>query len=75
MAPGILLERGAAGYEEARHDAVWNGYKPERYPQAIVLASSLEDVLQAVKYAREHDLKVKARSGGHSWTASSVREG
>jgi FAD/FMN-containing dehydrogenase len=75
MAPATLLERGAAGYEEARHDAVWNGYKPERYPQAIVLAQSADDVLEAVRYSREHDLKVKARSGGHSWTASSVREG
>jgi FAD/FMN-containing dehydrogenase len=75
MAPATLLERGAAGYEEARHDAVWNGFKPERYPQAIVLAQSADDVVEAVRYAREHDLKVKARSGGHSWTASSVREG
>ncbi len=75
MAPATLLERGAAGYEEARHDAVWNGYKPERYPEAIVLAQSADDVIEAVRYAREHDLRVKARSGGHSWTASSVRQG
>lgn len=75
MAPATVLERDAAGYEQARHDAVWNGYKPERYPHAIVLAESADDVVEAVRYAREHDLKVKARSGGHSWTASSVREG
>jgi len=75
MAPPSLLERDAAGYEQARHDAIWNGYKPERYPEAIVLAQSADDVVEAVRYARDHDLKVKARSGGHSWTASSVREG
>ena len=75
MAPSSLLERDAAGYEQARHDAIWNGYKPERYPQAIVLAESADDVVEAVRYASAHDLRVKARSGGHSWTASSVREG
>ncbi len=70
-----LLKRGDDGYEGARQAAVWNGRKPERYPQAIVLAQDSDDVAQAVRYAREHDLKVKARSGGHSWTASSLRDG
>jgi FAD/FMN-containing dehydrogenase len=70
-----LLERNGAGYEEARQAAVWNGYKPERYPEAIVLAETGDDVVQAVRYARERGLKVKARSGGHSWTASSLRDG
>jgi FAD/FMN-containing dehydrogenase len=70
-----LLERNADGYEEARRAAVWNGLKPERYPQAIVLAETTDDVIDAVRYARARRLKVKARSGGHSWTASSLREG
>jgi len=75
VAPSTLLGRDEPGYEEARQAAVWNGYKPPRYPEAIVLATSVDDVVEAVRYARAHDLKVKARSGGHSWTASSVREG
>src|ERR1700727_2973437 len=70
-----LLEREDAGYEPARQAAVWNGYKPERYPEAIVLARTSEDVIEAVRYARERGLKVKARSGGHSWTASGLRDG
>jgi FAD/FMN-containing dehydrogenase len=70
-----LLKRGDAGYEQARRAAVWNCYKPGRYPDAIVLAQSESDVQEGVRYAREHDLKVKARAGGHSWTASSVRDG
>ena len=73
--PDKLLARDAAGYEAARRDAVWNGLKPERYPEAIVLAADEQDVVDAVNYAREHDLPVKARSGGHSWTASSLRDG
>jgi FAD/FMN-containing dehydrogenase len=70
-----LLEREDEGYEPARQAAVWNGYKPERYPEAIVLARTPEDVIEAVRYARERGLKVKARSGGHSWTASGLRDG
>jgi FAD/FMN-containing dehydrogenase len=70
-----LLERDATGYEEARLAAVWNGYKPERYPEAIVLAETAQDVVAAVRYAGDRGLRVKARSGGHSWTASSLREG
>jgi FAD/FMN-containing dehydrogenase len=71
----ILLERDDAAYEGARRDAVWNEFKPDRYPEAIVLATCEQDVVDAVHYARERELKVKARSGGHSWTASSVRNG
>jgi FAD/FMN-containing dehydrogenase len=70
-----LLARDDDSYELARRDAVWNGLKPYRYPDAIVLAQSEQDVVDAVRYAAEHGLKVKARSGGHSWTASSVRDG
>jgi FAD/FMN-containing dehydrogenase len=70
-----LLERDADGYEKARRAAVWNGLKPERYPQAIVLAETTDDVIDAIRYARARGLKVKARSGGHSWTASSLRDG
>jgi FAD/FMN-containing dehydrogenase len=71
----ILLPRDGDGYEAARQAAVWNEFKPDRYPEAIVLASCEQDVCDAVRYARERGLKVKARSGGHSWTASSVRDG
>jgi len=70
-----VLERDDAGYEAARRDAVWNELKPDRYPEAIVLAESEQDVIDAVRYAAERGLRVKARSGGHSWTASSVRDG
>ena len=53
---------------------MWNDRKPDRRPDAIVLAESEGDVVAAVRYACEQGLRVKARSGGHSWTASSVRE-
>ena len=72
---GTIYMRDEEGYEEARQAAVWNLRKPERYPEAIVLAADENDVVEAVRFARREGLKVKARSGGHSWTASSVRDG
>ena len=72
---GEVYWRGDDSYEEAREAAVFNLRKPERYPDAIVQVYSDEDVVAAVRLARERGLKVKARGGGHSWTGSSVREG
>jgi FAD/FMN-containing dehydrogenase len=69
------LEKGAPGYEEARRAASWNALLPDRRPEQIVLARDADDVVAAVAYAREAGLTVKARSGGHSWTASGIREG
>lgn len=72
---GKILARGDDGYEEVRVGPVFNERKPDRYPELIVLAETEQDVVDAVHLARERGLKVKARAGGHSWTASGVREG
>jgi FAD/FMN-containing dehydrogenase len=66
--------RDAPGYEQARLDTVWNARKPDRYPAAIVVAESEQEVVEAVGYAREHGLKVTVRSGGHSWYGIHLRD-
>lgn len=71
----IELERGGEGYERARRDAVWNGRTPERYPDLIVLAERVEDVVAAVRLAGERGMRVGIRSGGHSWSGSHLRDG
>ena len=72
---GAVLWRGDASYEEGRQAAAWNARKPERYPDVIVQATTVDDVVRAVRLANERGLRVKARAGGHSWTASSIRSG
>ncbi len=72
---GKVWWRADEGYEEARQAAVWNLLKPDRYPEVIVRPTGEEDVVAAVRLARERGLKVKARGGGHSWTASHIRDG
>jgi FAD/FMN-containing dehydrogenase len=71
---GRLLRRGEPDYESARLGAVWNERKPDRYPAAIVLATSDRDVVAAVKLAIAEQLRISIRSGGHSWVGNGVRD-
>ncbi len=72
---GQVVHRNDNEYEGIRHKMVWNALKPERYPELIVQAASEQDVIEAVNYARENGMKVAVRGGGHSWCASSLRDG
>jgi FAD/FMN-containing dehydrogenase len=70
-----VIRRGDADYEQARLDAVWNARKPDRYPDAIVLAENEQQVAAAVRQARAAGQRVSVRSGGHSWVGNGVRDG
>ena len=63
---------------EVFHSAVWtrvfNGLTDSRLPRAVVNASSVSHVVQAVKLAKAQACQVSVRSGGHSWAAWSVRD-
>ncbi|KAL2844818.1 hypothetical protein BJY01DRAFT_263783 [Aspergillus pseudoustus] len=63
-----------AAYEDARVGRVFNHRRPRRYPRAVVKATSVEDIIAAVKLAKEQNCRVAVRSGGHSWAAWSVRD-
>jgi FAD/FMN-containing dehydrogenase len=54
---------------------VWNERIPERFPDIIVSVTSDADVIEAVKLARSRGLRVAVRAGGHSWIATSLRDG
>jgi FAD/FMN-containing dehydrogenase len=69
MSSGMFW-RDDTGYERARLSAVSNGRKPSRFPDVIVRAHGLSDVIAAVQFAKERNLKIGIRSGGHSWAAS-----
>ena len=71
----VTLERGAPGYEQARLASVWNGRKPDRYPEVIAQVRDADDVVAAVRLARERGLTVTVRSGGHGWSANHLRDG
>jgi FAD/FMN-containing dehydrogenase len=54
---------------------VWNDRIPPRFPDVIVSVTSDADVIEAVKLARSRGLRIAVRAGGHSWIATSLRDG
>jgi hypothetical protein len=60
---GALLQPGEEGYDEARR--VWNG-EIDRRPALIARCAGADDVVEAIRFARERELPVSVRGGGHS---------
>ncbi|MDF2464379.1 MAG: FAD-linked oxidase [Ramlibacter sp.] len=69
---GPVLAPADAGYEEARK--VWNAVI-DRRPGLIARCTGTMDVVQAVRFAREHRLLHSVRSGGHNIAGLAVCEG
>ena len=72
--PGRTVGRDDPGYETARRETVWRTNMPDRFPDRIVQANSIGDVVAAVRAAKAEGRQVGVRSGGHSWSANHVRD-
>jgi FAD/FMN-containing dehydrogenase len=60
---GPVIAPGHAEYDDARK--VWNGMI-DRTPALIVRCAGVPDIIESVRFAREHGLVVAVRGGGHS---------
>ena len=60
---GEVIQPGDAGYETARR--IWNASIDKR-PGIIARCSGVADVVAAVNFARENELLVAVRGGGHN---------
>lgn len=69
---GDLLTLGETGYDEARQ--IWNGMVDKR-PLVIVRCCNSDDVVHAVNFAREQNLLLSVRGGGHNIAGNAVCEG
>jgi FAD/FMN-containing dehydrogenase len=69
---GELLLPASPGYDAARR--IWNG-AIDRRPACIARCTGVADVVAAVRFAREQDLLVGVRSGGHGVGGHAVCDG
>jgi FAD/FMN-containing dehydrogenase len=66
---GRLLSAADADYDNARQ--VWNG-DINRRPRLIARCLGAADVVAAVRFARDHDLEIAIRGGGHNVAGTAV---
>src|SRR5215213_5981669 len=69
---GQLLQPGDPDYDAVRQ--LWNAMI-DRYPALIVRCAGVADVIVAVAFAREHDLVLAVRGGGHNVAGNAVCDG
>jgi FAD/FMN-containing dehydrogenase/pimeloyl-ACP methyl ester carboxylesterase len=68
---GPLLTPADAGFAEATR--LWNGMI-EKTPALVVQAAGTADVVAAVDFAREHDLALSVRGGGHNIAGTALAQ-
>ena len=59
---GQVFAQGQAGYDQARQP--WN-LTVEQRPSVVVAAESVSDVVEAVRYARSHGMRIAPQGTGH----------
>ncbi len=69
---GAMLREGDASYDGAR--AVWNAMI-DRRPGLTIRCAGASDVREAVRFARDNQLLVAVRGGGHNIGGSGVCDG
>ena len=61
--PLTILMLGDPGWDDARR--AWN-LSVDQHPAAVALPESADDVVVAVRFARDHGLRVAAQGTGHN---------
>jgi FAD binding domain len=69
---GEVIQPTDFGYERARK--IWNA-SIDRHPGIIARCSGVADVVAAVNFARENELLVAVRGGGHNVSGKALSSG
>ena len=70
---GEVLTPQSDHYDEVR--LIWNGLMHDRHPAIIARCTGVADVITALNFARENDLLLAVRGGGHNVAGSASCEG
>ena len=70
---GRILLQGDSGYDAAK--LVWNGMFDSKQPAMVAQCVSTQDVVNAVNFARERNLLLSVKCGGHSLPGKSTSDG
>jgi hypothetical protein len=69
---GNLIRPGNSDYEKARK--IWNGMI-DKYPAIIARCVNVRDVVACVQFAKENDIRVAVKAGGHNVAGNSISDG
>ncbi len=69
---GETIDRDHPGYAEARH--VYNA-AIDRYPWAVARVADIADVIACVDFARDHQIPLAVRGGGHHGAGFGAADG
>ena len=70
---GRLYLQSDEGYAAAKQ--IWNGMFDNKQPAMVVQCGAVQDVVNAVNFARERDLLISVKCGGHSFPGKSTSDG
>lgn len=70
---GQVYERSHPDFDKKVLATSFNGKDPGRRPKVLIEANTINDVINAMKRAREENLTVNIVSGGHSWAQNHIQ--
>ena len=72
---GDLLTPSDPDFARVVFEGQWNRLRPRRTPDAVVRVADEQEVVETVRFARDNQLKVAVRGGGHNWCNPALRNG
>jgi len=67
-----LITPGQEAYESSR--LVWNAMI-DKHPAAIARCTGVADVIEVINYARDNDMEISVRGGGHNVAGKALKDG
>jgi hypothetical protein len=73
---GKIVRRIDEVYDNSIYQYAWSSYGEQFvHPDAVIYPTSDADVIAAIKYAKDHNIGIAIRTGGHHYTGASSATG